>query len=74
MDKIIDLFSEASDEEVLPEHRQIIKDNVKTIASQLDKMIVILKEVNDDPEKKKALLKELERRKHDIPVAKDSNE
>ena len=74
MDKIIDLFSEATDDEVLPEHRQLIKDNVKTIASKLDQMIVILREVNNDPEKKNAFIKELEKRKHNIANIKDADE
>jgi len=70
MDRIIDLFSEASEDELLPVHRKLIKDNVKTITTKLDKMIVILNEVNNDPEKKKEFLKELEKQKHKMPPSK----
>jgi len=74
MDKIIDLFAEATDDELLPIHRQYIKNNIKDIASKLDKMIVILRDVNDDPEKKRTLIRELERRQHKMPVAEDKEE
>jgi len=70
MDKIIDLFAEASDDELLPEHRKLIKNNVKAVTTKLDKMIVILKEVNDDPEKKAEFLKELEKQKYKVPPSK----
>ena len=70
IDKVIDIFAEASDEVILPKHRKQVKDNLLNITAKLDKLIVIFNDVHNDPEKKKALIKELERQRNNIPKVK----
>jgi hypothetical protein len=61
IDEVIDLFAKTTDEEIPDNVRDLIRVNVKDVSEKLDKMIVILKGIADDPAKKEMFQNELKK-------------
>jgi hypothetical protein len=56
---VIDAFAHATEDEMTPEAREYIENNVRNISERLDKMMGIFREIANDPEKRKVFEQEM---------------